>query len=366
VPTTSTSAVEKPTPAKKNALRSFGRGILWFVLICLFFEVALRFFGYGRYVIFRPDERLLWVPMPGKHVTVINHLPETINSQGFRYPETLTLDHPGIYRIFAFGDSVTMGWGVGDDSTYSAQLEKMLNSQGCPNTKFQVISAGVNAYPEALAVERMKETLAAGFKPDAVILAWSFNVGFEVVADLQGADREKFLRRVELKSIARRSAIYNFLIEDLLRDLVYYRLRSKVITGSWDTPAAPSAPPVEHYIKELEEARDLAQANHIPLIMIMFTTKGRSVLVHPYQQAMFDFAKANNIPMVNMIPIFQKQDQNALFPDDLAHPSAAGHTLIAEQLLQVVRGLDSYGVACSRPAATGASDVAAPPSGNSR
>lgn len=353
MPTPNTSTISTPTPEKRSALRSFGRGILWVIAIILFFEAGLRFFGYGRYVIFKPDERLLWVPTPGKHVTVINHLPETINSQGFRYPETLTLEHPGIYRIFAFGDSVTMGWGVGDNSTYSAQLEKMLNSQGCPTRKFQVISAGVNAYPEALAVERMKEVLAAGYRPDAVILAWSFNVGFEAVADLKGADREKFLRRVEWKSLARRSAIYNFLIEDLLRDLVYYRLRSKIITGSWDTPAAPSAPPVEHYVKELEEARDLAQANHINLIMIMFTTKGRYVLVHPYQQAMFDFAKANNIPMVNMIPIFQQQDQNSLFPDDLAHPSPAGHTLIAQQLLHAVRNLDSYEAVCPRQTVSG-------------
>jgi lysophospholipase L1-like esterase len=346
------SAVETRTPAKKSALRSFGRAILWFLAIWVLLEVGLRFFGYGRYVIFRPDEKLLWVPLPGKHVTVINHLPETINSQGFRYPVTLTFDHPGIYRVFAFGDSVTMGWGVGDDSTYSAQLERMLNSEACPKTKFQVISAGVNAYPEALAVERMKEVLEAGFRPDAVILAWSFNVGFEQVADLKGADREKFLRRVEWKSIARRSAIYNFLIEDLLRDLVYYRLRSKIVTGSWDTPAAPSAPPVEHYVKELEEARDLARTYHSSLIMIMFTTKGRYILVHPYQQAMFDFAKANNIPMVNMIPIFQKQDQDALFPQDMAHPSAAGHTLIAQQLLEAIHGLDSYSALCSKQTAS--------------
>jgi lysophospholipase L1-like esterase len=352
VPTPIT-ANEPQTRTKHGVLRSFGLAILWFLAICLLFEVGLRFFGYGRYVIFRPDEKLLWVPLPGKRVTVINHRPETINSQGFRYPVTLTLDHPGIYRIFAFGDSVTAGWGVGDDSTYSAQLERMLNSeQACPGTKFQVISAGVNAYPEALAVERMKETLEAGYRPDAVILAWSFNVGFEKVAELQGADREKFLSRVELKSIARRSAIYNFLIEDLLRDLVYYRLRSKIITGSWDTPDAPSAPPVEHYVKDLEEARDLAQTYHTSLIMIMFTTKGRYVLVHPYQQAMFDFAKANNIPMVNMIPVFQKQDQDALFPQDPAHPSPGGHTLIAQQLLQTIHGLDSYTALCAKQTAS--------------
>ena len=341
----STATVEKPAPAKNGLLRRLGQVIFWFIVLCLFFEVGLRAFGYGRYVVFKPDQRLLWVPTPGKHLTVINHRPETINSQGFRYRETLTPEHKGTYRIFAFGDSVTMGWGVDDDSTYSAQLEKMLNSQGCPE-KFQVISAGVNAYPEALVVERLKEVVEGDFHPDAVILGWSFNIGFEPLADLKGEDRQKFLRRVELKSIARRSAIYNFLIEDLLRDLVYYRLRSRIILGSWDTPAAPASPPVAHYLKELEEARNVAQAHHVPLIMILFGTKGQFAPVHPYQQAMLDFAHANHIPIVNMMDAMRSQNPDAMFTDDLVHPSAAGHVVIANQLAPVVRGLDSYAGSC--------------------
>jgi len=41
------------------------------------------------------------------------------------------------------------------------------------------------------------------YQPDAVVVAYSFNTGFERLPDLQGADRQKFLHRVELKSIAR-------------------------------------------------------------------------------------------------------------------------------------------------------------------
>ena len=37
--------------------------------------------------------------MPGEHkVTEINHEPETISSQGFRYKQTLSLDHPGVFQ----------------------------------------------------------------------------------------------------------------------------------------------------------------------------------------------------------------------------------------------------------------------------
>ena len=340
--------LEKPVHAEKGRLARLRTGTLWVLAICLFFEVILRLFGYGSYVIYRPDQRLLWVPTPGKHrVTEINHRPETINEQGFRYRENLTSDHNGIYRIFAFGDSVTMGWGVDDDSTYSAQLEKLLNSQNCPNLRFQVVSAGVNAYPQALAVERLNEVVAEGdYHPDAVILGYTFNTGFERLADLQGADRQKLLHRVELKSIARRIAIYNFLIEGILRNLVYYRLREKMMLGTWDTAASAPNLPVSHYLKELEKAREVTEAHHVPLIMIMFGTKGEFAPEHPYQKAMLEFAHANQVPIVNMMDVMRSQDQDAMYSDDLVHPSPAGHAVIAQQLAPVVRSLASYPAAC--------------------
>ena len=183
-----------PTPKKRGFFRSLGRGIFWFLVICLILEVGLRFFGYGSYVIYRPDQRLLWLPIPGSHkITETNHLPITISPDGFRYPEALVPKQPGQYRIFTFGDSVTMGWGVDDNSTFSAQLEKQLNSAGCSSTKFQVIDAGVNAYSNALASERLQTVLDDNYQPDAVILTYAFNTGFERLAKLQGKDREQLL-----------------------------------------------------------------------------------------------------------------------------------------------------------------------------
>lgn len=341
------TTLEKPARAEKGLLARLGTGALWVLAICLLFEVVLRFFGYGSYVIYRPDQRLLWVPTPGRHrVTEINHRPETINEQGFRYRENLTPDHNGIYRIFAFGDSITMGWGVDDDSIYTAQLEKLLNSQNCPNVRFQVISAGVNAYSQALAVERLKEVVEDDYHPDAVILGYTFNTGFERLVDLQGADREKLLRRVELKSIARRIALYNFLIEGVLRNLVYYRLREKMMLGTWNTAASAADLPVSHYLNELEEARQVTEAHHVPMIMVMFGTKGEFTPAHPYQKAMLDFAHANNVPMVNMMDVMRSQNQDVMYSDDLVHPSAAGHAVIAQQLAPVVRSLPSYPQAC--------------------
>jgi lysophospholipase L1-like esterase len=338
------------SPANKKTKRShwFLKGVLWFVVICVFLEIALRPFGYGHYVIYKPDQQLLWVPIPGDHkVTEVNHEPETISSQGFRYKQTLSLDHPGIYRIFTFGDSVTMGWGVADDKIYSAQLERMLNAQGCPNEKFQVISAGVNAYPQSLTVERLKRVLDDGYKPDAMVLAFSFNTGFDELDDLQGKAREDFLKKVQLKSWVRRSALYNFTIEGLLRSWVYYRIRGRIMLGTWDTAASIPNAPADHYIKELQAAKDAADAHHAPLIFLLMGTIGEFQSTHPYQKAMWDFAQQNHIPIVNMMDVVKNyKNQDDVFEDHV-HPTVLGHTLIAQQLDPVVRSLPSYAAACN-------------------
>ncbi len=349
------------TTGPRKWSRKFGKAVLWFLGICLFFEIGLRPFGYGSYVIYRPDQQLLWVPTPGGHkVTEINHEPETISPQGFRYKEVLSLEHPGVYRIFAFGDSVTMGWGVSDDSTYSAQLERLLNSQACSGTKFQVISAGVNAYPQVLTVRRLQRVLEDGFQPDAVVLAFSFNTGFDSLADLNAAEKEQFLRRVELKSIVRRSAIYNFTIEGLLRNLVYYRLRGRIMLGTWDTADSLPNPPADHYIKELEAAKRAADEHHAQLIFLLMGTKGEFQATHEYQKAMFQFAKENNIPLVNMMNVVRDQNQDAVFMDHV-HPTVAGHALIAEQLAQTVRGLGAHAPACGAQNSSAVTSLTATP-----
>jgi lysophospholipase L1-like esterase len=338
------------TPGKSAATPKKGRGffknLFWFVVICLVLEIGLRPFGYGSYVIYHPDQRLLWLPMPGTNkVTEINHQPETISPQGFRYQQVLTLDHPGVYRIFSFGDSTTMGWGVADGMNYSGQLEKLLNAQGCSGLKFQVVSAGVNAYPNSLVQERMETVVEDGYQPNAVVISYSANTGFEGIPDLQGEAREKFLKKVELKSIARRSALYNFLIEGVLRQVAYYRFRELLMLGTWNTAKSSPDLPASHFIAKLDQARAVADAHHVQMILLLVGSKNEPTPAHPYQQAMLDYGTANHIPVVNIIQLMRNQVQDDVFMDHV-HPTVKGHGMIAEQLLNTVEGLDSYGAAC--------------------
>lgn len=327
----------------------FWRKLGWFLAICVAFELALRLFGYGNYTIYRPDEKLLWVPVPGRTVTVDNHLPITINHQGLRYASDLTTKPTGEFRIMAFGDSATQGWGVDDNSTYTAFLGKKLNQDSCPGEHFLAVSAGVNAYPNVLVGEKLKEVEEdPTFQPDIVIRAYSFNSNFERLPKLQGAAREKFLRQVEMKSIIRRSAIYNFVIEDLLRRVVYYKMRRVLMAGTLDTVGGMDNLDVNAVNASLQESLDETRAHHAQLVLLVLASKDqKSNDLHPFQKAMLDFAAANHVPVVNMIDVLSR-NAPANFYMDPVHPTATGHQIIADQLYNVIRGLPAYTAACQQ------------------
>jgi lysophospholipase L1-like esterase len=328
------------------------KSVLGFLILCLLFEGTLRLFGYGHYTIYRPDQRLLWVPEPGRTLTVVNHLPITINDQGFRYATNLTPKQGDQFRVIAFGDSSTQGWGVDDNSHYSAVMEKELNHGSCTREHFQVVSAGVNAYPNSLVAEKLKQVVEDdATRPDVAIVAYSYNSNFEKLTKLQGEDRQKFLRRVEWKSIARRSAIYNYLIEDLLRRFAYYRLRHLLLAGTLDTLKGMDDLDLNQFNQNLEQSLQLCKSHHVELVFLMLGSDGQTpeMTMHPFQKAMIEFAAKNNVRMVNMIPIISTKDQAAMFMDP-AHPTVAGHQIIADELVRTVETLPEYNAACSNAA----------------
>jgi lysophospholipase L1-like esterase len=325
----------------------FWRGLAWFLGLCLGFELVLRLFGYGNYTIYRPDERLLWVPEPGRTLTIDNHVPITVNHQGLRYASDLVAKQKGEFRVMAFGDSATQGWGVDDNSHYSAVLERLLNQGRCPGERFQVVSAGVNAYPNALVGEKLKEVVEdPTFQPDIVIRAYSFNSNFERLPKLQGAARKRFLRQVEFKSIIRRSAIYNFVIEDLLRRVAYYKMRHMLMAGTLDALGGMDTLDVQALNGSLQESLDLARARKAQLVLLVLASQGETDKeIHPFQKAMLDFAQANRVPVVNMIDVLQRTSPDHFYMDPV-HPTAVGHQFIAGQLYNLIRDLPAYTAAC--------------------
>jgi lysophospholipase L1-like esterase len=370
----STSTNPSTDPSKNVHEHHFLKFVLKFVvgflIFCVAFELVLRMMGYGHYTVYRPDERLLWVPEAGQALTVVNHLPITINHQGLRYAEDLQPKQADQFRVIAFGDSFAQGWGVDDNSHFSAILEKKLNSGSCSKEHFQSISAGVNAYPNSLAVEKLKQVVADDtLRPDVAIFAYSENSNLEKLTELQGDAREKFLRRVGWKAIARRSAIYNFVIEDLMRKIAYYQLRHVIMAGTLDGDSGMGTLDMDQFNRNLSEMLTLCRTHNVQLVFLMPGADGEdsSTPLHPFQKSLFAFAAQEHVPVVNLIPVFGGKDQAALFMDKV-HPTVAGNQVIASELYKTVETRPNYNAVCSgtalaeekstRPIAPAASPVA--------
>lgn len=87
-----------------------------------------------------PDSRLFWRLDAGFQGDFLGH-PVTVNSMGIRGPALLPSTDPRRMRILCFGDSITFGYGVGDQDTYSCVLTRLLGPD-----RAEVVNCGVTGY----------------------------------------------------------------------------------------------------------------------------------------------------------------------------------------------------------------------------
>ncbi len=100
-------------------------------------------------------------------------VPVTINSAGNRDRDYPLLKPDGGLRIMMLGDSLTFGWGVKVEDTFSDQLETLLNN-GASAGKTEVINTGVGNYNTSMQVSAFLRN-GHKFNPDVIILNYFIN-----------------------------------------------------------------------------------------------------------------------------------------------------------------------------------------------
>jgi lysophospholipase L1-like esterase len=99
------------------------------------------------------------------------------NALGFRGPDYAIPPPPGTVRIVTLGDSYTLGVGVHERDTFSAQLEQRLNASLPAHgsvTRYEVINTGVSGY--STRQERLSyELYSSAYQPQLVLLVMVFN-----------------------------------------------------------------------------------------------------------------------------------------------------------------------------------------------
>ena len=130
---------------------------------------------YGTSFLVRYDPVLGWRNPPGERVPAQGNQREiAIDSLGFRDREYPVRKAPGTFRVLVLGDSLTWGWGVGQDEVYPKLLERRLNDALAGRPPVEVIDAGVVGYgtdQEYLLFREVGPRLA----PDLVVLYFYWN-----------------------------------------------------------------------------------------------------------------------------------------------------------------------------------------------
>src|SRR5262245_57334755 len=93
------------------------------------------------------DPYLIWRPRKSHSV---------FNSQGYRGEELSAEKKPRAYRIFAIGDSNTLGWCMEDGPNWPKDLQDLLRKE---SDRFTVINAAAYGYSSFQGLRRLREAL---------------------------------------------------------------------------------------------------------------------------------------------------------------------------------------------------------------
>jgi lysophospholipase L1-like esterase len=272
------------------------------------------------------DPALRHVHVPNRKATLMG-VDFRTNSKGLRDREFPYEREPGTFRILMLGDSLTVGWGVRVEDTFSKRIESMYRER---RVAAEVINTGVGNYNTVQEVEYFL-TEGYRYRPDIVILNFFPNDAEPVPVSRPPSA----LLRVCRSCVFIAGALDTFAREyfgesDWAR--YYLSLYGEGNAKGW-LDARQSIRKLVEYCKSngiivlIANLPDLHDVRHYRLQSI-------SDLV---QSAAAEFG----IPFVDALPALQAYESSALWvtaPDP--HPNALAHAVIAQALFEAVEKLE--------------------------
>jgi lysophospholipase L1-like esterase len=251
-----------------------------------------------------------------------------INSVKLRDVERSYAGRAEARRILMLGDSITFGWGVRAEETFSKRLQDRFAQAGMD---VEVINTGVGNYNTSMEVAYF---LAEGqrFEPDVVVLNYFIN----------DAERTPMY---DVSRIERASEAYAFLKSQL--DIAT-RMLGSGDQKDWqdyyhDLYRPGSASSGWHEVKR--SIAELARVCHERGISLMIANIPEIRRLDPYpfeaETAMLrEVADQVGVPFLDLLPALRGQDPSGLWvtrPDP--HPNGVAHGFFAEAMFEPLRAL---------------------------
>lgn len=290
-------------------------------------QFDLEMWKYARDVkVVSPDPLIGHEHGPDRKARLMGADVET-NSKGQRGPEIPYERTPGVMRVAMVGDSLTEGWGVPAESTFSRRVEQLYEKAG---TKAEVVNLGVGNWNT---VQEVQYFLTKGYKysPDIVVLNYFVN------------DAEPTPERRRPPSLLLQYCYSCVFLKGRL-DTVKRQFNPKqdwasFYLGLYDGGKSKGWLDAKDAIKRLA---DYCKQNNIKLLIAHLPE------LHDVQNYRFgsvtelvrQAAQENDTPFVDLLPNMQSQASSALWvtPPD-PHPNAFANELIAAGLFSALQKL---------------------------
>ena len=264
------------------------------------------------------------------------------NSQGFRGTrEYIPVPPEGIYRIIVMGDSVSLGYGVKEEETYAASLEKLLREE---NINAEVVNMSISGFGTAEEIIQFQH-VGKNYHPNLVILGYFTNDPLNNIVStifrIENGDLIKVQQNYQPGIFIRDrlSAIpfYNFfaqhshllnLIREGISSFILNKYTQKAASEIDKNPEKHSEYQKELTILLLDTFIEEVEKSGAYLLIIDIPDKS----LEPNMPREIKLnAKAKIIDIVE--PFRQAKENNInIFYEIDGHPTAKGHEIIAKEI----------------------------------
>lgn len=250
---------------------------------------------------------------------VLQNIEIRVNEWGLRGPPVEPTPH-GARRILFLGGSITLGWGVREDRTVEARLERMLSDRG---DQAQVLNAGVGNYNTERYVSRFFRELA-GLNPTDIVVQYFLRDAEE----LEPGGGNVFLRHSEL-------AVTLWIATHRLFD----KSGEHVLEDHYRKVYDQNQRGFRIMRDKLTELADYAKAHGIRIYLVM-TPDVHNLIDYKFEyihDIMHDIAVNDGYSYIDLLPAMRGRPPQELFamPGD-PHPNTLGHQLMAEAIFPVI------------------------------
>jgi lysophospholipase L1-like esterase len=302
---------------------------------------------------YRFDPEIRYLPLPNQRGWIDDGF-VTTNSFGFRGSEPAFPKPPGRFRVVAVGDSVTFGFGVDDRDTFCAQTEQLLRSKK-PDIDLDVVNIAVPGYDTRQEVALLGRYIAR-LEPNLVLVGLYSNdipdsledgTGGTTVAT-PGSDNGQMLQMNAAPTswwdiqLRKSRAVYT--VGRALRRLTRkgewgmsrFTMEIDILEGR-DTAQLDAA--WQRVGAQFAELRRLAETHAFAVGVVVLPPREQVVGLYPharYQDRVRSLAEASGFFVIDPLPALVASDvkKDRLYvPYDRNHPSAAGHRVIAQAIV---------------------------------